>query len=68
VLGGLWIFRVLSDVVSNSIGVGPGWMPQPDLRSVLSLVVLAVVVAAGLGAVAIARTARRPASDLVRGE
>ncbi len=68
VLGGLWVFRVLSDVVSTSIGVGPGWMPQPDLRAVLSLVVLAVVVAAGLGALAIARIARRPASDLVRGE
>ena len=68
VLGGLWTFRLLSDIVSESIGVGPGWMPAPDLVALLSLVALAVLVSAGLGALAIVRIARQPASDLVRGE
>lgn len=65
---GLWIFRALSDVVSREIGVGPGWMPAPDLGAVTVLAIAAVAVAAGLGALAVGRIVKRPASDLVRGE
>jgi putative ABC transport system permease protein len=65
---GLWVFRRLSDVVSQSVGVGPGWMPAPHFSIVAVLVVAAVGVAAGLGALAVARVARRPASDLLRQE
>ncbi len=65
---GLWIFRAMSDAVSTGIGVGPGWMPAPSPLAAAVLVVGAIVVSAGLGALAVARVARRPASDLVRGE
>ncbi|MBI5088088.1 MAG: ABC transporter permease, partial [Actinobacteria bacterium] len=65
---GLWTFRSLSDTVSTSLGVGPGWMPAPDPWSVVILVVSAWVAAAALGALAVARTVRRPAAELVRAE
>jgi putative ABC transport system permease protein len=65
---GLWIFRVLSNAVSRAIGVGPGWVPWPSVASMAILAVGAIVVAGGLGALAAARTAARPAADLVRGE
>ena len=65
---GLWIFRAMSDEVSTGLGVGPGWMPAPSPLAAAVLVVGAIVVSAGLGALAVARVARRPASDLVRGE
>ena len=65
---GLWIFRVLSDAVSRSIGVGPGWVPWPSVAAIAILAVGAIVAAGGLGALAAARTASRPAADLVRGE
>ena len=65
---GLWIFRAMSDAVSTGLGVGPGWMPAPSAIPSALLVVLAVLVSGGLGALAVARVARRPASDLVRGE
>lgn len=65
---GLWLFQTLSDVVSRAIGVGPGWMAAPSAGLVAVFALLAVVVSAGLGAVAVARISRRPASDLVRTE
>lgn len=65
---GLWIFRTMSDAVSTGLGVGPGWMPAPSPLASAVLVVGAVAVSAGLGALAVARVARRPASDLVRAE
>ena len=27
---GLWLFQMLADLVSERIGVGPGWMPMPS--------------------------------------
>jgi putative ABC transport system permease protein len=65
---GLLVFRVLADGVSAGIGVGPGWMPSPPAMAVVLVPLAAVLLAAALGAAAVARTARRPASDLVRGE
>jgi putative ABC transport system permease protein len=65
---GLWIFRMLSDGVSTSLGVGPGWMPAPATWSVVVLAVAACVVSAALGALAAARITRRSASELVRSE
>ncbi|MGD9999165.1 MAG: ABC transporter permease [Ilumatobacteraceae bacterium] len=65
---GLWIFRMLSDSVSTSLGVGPGWMPAPATWSVVVLAVAACVVSAALGALAAARITRRSASELVRSE
>lgn len=65
---GLWSFGLMSDAVSSSLGVGPGWMPAPSWFAAAVLAVLAVVTSAGLGAVAEGRVARRSASDLVRGE
>lgn len=58
----------MSDAVSASLGVGPGWMSAPGLVPAVVLVVGAVVVSAGIGALAVARLTRRPASDLVRAE
>jgi putative ABC transport system permease protein len=65
---GLWVFRVLSDVVSTSIGVGPGWMPAPPGGAVVFLTVAAWAVSATFGAVVAGRMTRRPASELVRGD
>ncbi len=65
---GLWLFGVLSDLVSEGIGVGPGWMPMPDATQVAVLAFVAIVISAGLGALAVARLARRPAAELVRWE
>jgi hypothetical protein len=65
---GVWLFGVLSDLVSEGIGVGPGWMPPPAATQLAVLAVTAVVVAASLGALAVARLARRPAAELVRWE
>ena len=65
---GLLVFRSLSDVVSRAIGVGPGWMPLPGAASLAILAVGAVAVSGILGATAVDRVVRRPASDLVRGE
>jgi putative ABC transport system permease protein len=65
---GLWLFRSLSDVVSSGLGVGPGWMPAPDVVAVAALAVLAVAVSAALGAAAVRGVARRPPADLLRAE
>ena len=65
---GLWLFGVLSDLVSDGIGVGPGWMPLPDATQLAVLALVAVVLSAGLGALAVSRLARRPAAQLVRWE
>jgi putative ABC transport system permease protein len=65
---GLWIFRVLSNVVSSSIGVGPGWMPVPGAVPAVGVVVVVTIACAGLGALSVARNARTPASELVRSE
>ncbi len=65
---GLWLFGVLSNLVSDGIGVGPGWMPLPDATQLAVLALVAVVLSAGLGALAVARLARRPAAQLVRWE
>lgn len=65
---GLWVFRLLADLVSSGMGVGPGWMPWPSALSVTVLGIAAVVVSGALGACAVALTASRPAADLVRGE
>jgi putative ABC transport system permease protein len=65
---GLLLCDALADVVSDSLGVGPGWMPSPAASTVVLLVVATVAVAAGIGALAVTRIARRPASDLLRHE
>jgi len=65
---GLLLFGNLSDLVSSGIGVGPGWMPMPAAGQLTLVVVIAVVVSGGLGALAVARLARRPAAELVRWE
>lgn len=65
---GLLAFRIMADVVSTGIGAGPGWMPLPPVLPVVVLVMGTIVLTAGVGAFAVARLARRPASDLVRTE
>jgi putative ABC transport system permease protein len=65
---GLWLFGTLADLVSAGIGVGPGWMPLPTLGQVGVLALAAVVVSAGLGAVAARQLARRSVAELVRWE
>ncbi len=65
---GLVVFRVLADVVSAGIGVGPGWMPAPGIGLVSVVATVSIVLSAVLGAVAVRRIANRPAADLVRGE
>jgi hypothetical protein len=65
---GLWLFGVLADLVSEGIGVGSGWMPLPDQTELAVLALVALVLSAGLGALAVARLARRPAADLIRWE
>jgi ABC-type antimicrobial peptide transport system permease subunit len=65
---GLWLFGVLSDLVGRAIGIGPGWMPGPGMTELGVLAVVALVLSAGLGALAVAQLARRPAAQLVRWE
>ena len=65
---GYWVFGLLADAVSTSLGVGPGWMPAPGVASVAVLVIAALAASAALGALAVARSSRRPASDLLRRE
>lgn len=65
---GLLVFRQLSDVVSEGIGVGPGWMPTPGLAGLAVLAIGAVAVSAALGALSVRSVVRRPTADLVRGE
>jgi putative ABC transport system permease protein len=65
---GFIVFRVLSDVVSTGIGVGPGWLPTPGIGLVTVVAAAAVALSAGLGALAVRRNATRPAADLVHGE
>lgn len=65
---GLLVFRILADLVSNGIGVGPNWLPTPGPVLVGTVAAAAVFVSALLGALAVQRVARRPAADLVRGE
>lgn len=65
---GLLVFRAMADVVSTGIGAGPGWMSLPAVLPVAILVVGTIAVSAAVGALAVARLARRPASDLVRTE
>jgi len=65
---GLLLFGALSDLVGKGIGVGPGWVAMPSGAQLAVVAVLALVVSAGLGALAVARLARRPAAELVRWE
>jgi putative ABC transport system permease protein len=65
---GLLIFGTLSDLVSDGIGVGPGWMPMPTAGQLIVVSLTALTLSAGLGALAVQRLARRPAADLVRWE
>lgn len=65
---GLWLFRVLADVVSTGIGVGPGWMPMPSPMTLVAVAALPIVVSVGLGALAVRRIANRPPAELVRAE
>lgn len=65
---GLLLFRLLADVVSSGIGVGPGWLPAPGVVPLAVVAMVAVGMSAALGAVAVRRVATRPAADLVRGE
>ena len=65
---GLWLFQMLADLVSEGIGVGPGWMPMPSPGQLAVLALGAVLVSAGLGAVAVRQLARRPISELIRWE
>jgi putative ABC transport system permease protein len=65
---GLLVFRLLADVVSSGIGVGPGWLPAPGILPLTVVALVAVGMSAALGAVAVRRVAIRPAADLVRGE
>lgn len=65
---GLLVFRLMADVVSTGIGAGPGWMLLPAVLPIVVLAIAAMVVTGAIGALAVARLARRPASDLVRTE
>jgi putative ABC transport system permease protein len=65
---GLFLFRLLADTLSAGMGVGPGWMPMPAPFGVVLLTVGTIAITGALGAAAIARMVRRPASDLVRAE
>ncbi len=65
---GLVVFRLLSDVVSEGIGVGPAWMPMPGAVALLVLAVGAVTLSALLGALSVLGIVRRSTADLVRGE
>lgn len=65
---GLLVFRLLSDTVSSSLGVGPGWMGAPSWAFVASLAAGAVALSAALGALAVRGIVRRPAAELVRSE
>ena len=65
---GLLLFGMLSDLVSDGIGVGPGWMPMPTAGQLIVVSLIALTLSAGLGALAVERLARRPAADLVRWE
>jgi putative ABC transport system permease protein len=65
---GLLLFETLSDLVSNGIGVGPGWMPMPTAGQLLLLTLIALPGTAALGALAVERLVRRPAAELVRWE
>jgi putative ABC transport system permease protein len=65
---GLLLFRLMADVVSSGIGAGPGWMPLPGVTPLAVLAVGTVLLGASMGALAVARLARRPASDLLRRE
>ncbi len=65
---GLLLFGSLSDLVSEGIGVGPGWMPAPQLGQLALVALIAVALSAGLGALAVGRLARRRPAELVRWE
>jgi putative ABC transport system permease protein len=65
---GLLLFGTLSDLVSDGIGVGPGWMPMPNAGQLSLVTLVTLLLSAGLGAAAVGRLARRPAADLVRWE
>jgi putative ABC transport system permease protein len=65
---GLFLFGTLSDLVSDGIGVGPGWMPMPSVGQVCLVAFGALAASAALGALAVERLARRPAAELVRWE
>jgi putative ABC transport system permease protein len=65
---GLLLFGALSDLVSNGIGVGPGWMPMPAVGQLTYVALAAVTVSAALGAFTARRLAHRPPAELVRWE
>jgi putative ABC transport system permease protein len=65
---GLLVFRTLSDLVSEGIGVGPGWMAMPSIGQITALALVVMAVSAALGALAVGRLARRSAAELVRWE
>ncbi len=65
---GLWIFTVLANVVSTSIGVGPGWMALPRPVPIVAVASLAVALSSLLGAAAVRRLATMAPAELVRWE
>jgi putative ABC transport system permease protein len=65
---GLLLFGSLSDLVSEGIGVGPGWMPMPATGQIALVALVAVTLSAGLAALAVGRLARRRPAELVRWE
>jgi putative ABC transport system permease protein len=65
---GVWLYGVLLDGVTSQIGLGPGVSGFPSVVTLAVVVLLALALAAGLGALATARMARLAVSDLVRWE
>jgi putative ABC transport system permease protein len=65
---GLVLFSSLSDLVSEGIGVGPGWMPMPTVGQLALVATIALVLSAALAALAVGRLARRRPAELVRWE
>jgi putative ABC transport system permease protein len=63
---GLWLLRVMGDAVTSQMGIGPGFGTYPPALTVVLFAIVAVAVAAVLGAFAARRLATQPASDLVR--
>jgi hypothetical protein len=58
----------MGDAIATSTGIGPGLSIMPAPVFFVALVPVAVLLAAGAGALATAGLARRPAAALVRYE
>jgi len=65
---GLLAHRVLADRVTVGLGVGPGLAETPPAALLGAIVPVSVLAGAVVGALTAGRLARRPASELVRGE